>query len=96
MKDTNQIKEFIENHNVKNKLSNSFKYLLENNSLEDLDIENKNISIDENIIRHKILETGFHSFQTPIFKDGNEIGYCSLDYDDNAEIIDDFFIIKTK
>jgi len=96
MKSTNQIEEFIENHNLKNELSNSFKYLLENNSLEDLGIEDKNISIDANIIRYKILETGFHSFQTPILKDGSAVGYYSLDYDNNAEIIDDFFIIKTK
>jgi len=94
MKSTNQIKEFIKNHNLKNELLNSFKDLLEKNSLGDLDIEDKNISINENIIKYKLLETGFHSFQTPILKNGFEIGYYSLDYDDNGEIIDNFFIIK--
>lgn len=93
MKDTNQINEFIENHNLKNELLNSFNYLLEKNSSGDLDIEDKNISINENVIKYKQLETGFHSFQSPILKNGLEIGYYSLDYDNDAEIIDSFFVI---
>ncbi|KFC23836.1 hypothetical protein [Epilithonimonas lactis] len=96
MKDTNQINEFIENHNLKNELLNSFNYLLEKNSSGDLDIEDKNISINENVIKYKLLETGFHSFQSPILKNGLEIGHYSLNYDDKGVIKDDFFIIKTK
>lgn len=93
MKDTNQLNEFIENHNLKNELLNSFNYLLEKNSSGDLDIEEKSISINENVIKYKQLETCFHSFQSPILKNGLEIGYYSLDYDNDAEIIDSFFVI---
>ncbi|WP_313377165.1 hypothetical protein [Chishuiella sp.] len=38
---------------------------------------------------------GFHLFKTSILKNNEKIGYYALEYDENFEIIDDYFINKT-
>lgn len=93
MTTTHQITEFIEKHNIKNELKNSFSHLLSVNNCEDLGIKNKNVQIDENNIEYKKNQFGFHLFKTPILKQNDKIGYYALEYDEEFEIIDDFFVI---
>ena len=91
-----QIKEFIEKQDIKNELKDSFSSLLSVKNCEDLDIEDKNLQIDENNIEYKKNLFGFHLFRTPILKQNNEIGYYALEYDDEFKIIDDFFQFMVK
>jgi len=93
MKTVNQINEFIESNNIKNELVNNFKKLLENNSATDLDLIDKNVVINFREIEYKRTENNFHSFQTSILRNENKIGYYALVYDNDANLIDEFFNI---
>jgi len=89
-----QIKEFIENYKIKTELEKSFIYLLESNSCEDLNIENKDIQINSNNIKYNLRALNFHLFKTSILKENNEIGYYALEYDQKFNLIDNYFVIK--
>lgn len=89
----NQIKNFIKKYNIENELKKSFSNLLIMNDCEDLNIKDKNIEIDENNIQYVKTTLGFHLFKTAILKNNDKIGYYALEYDENFEIIDDYFII---
>ena len=93
MTTAHQIKDYIEKNNIKNELKNSFLNLLTINNCEDLNVKHKDFQIDENNIEYEQTFLGFHLFKTPILKQNNEIGYYALEYDNNFEIIDDFFVI---
>ena len=96
MTTAHQITKFVEKYKIKNELKNSFSFLLSVNNCEDLDVEDKNLQIDENIIEYKKTPFGFHLFKTPILKLNHEIGYYALEYDNEFEIIDDFFVIYSE
>lgn len=91
----NQIKSFIKKYNIENELKKSFSNLLIMNDCEDLNIKDKNIEIDKNNIQYVKTTLGFHLFKTSILKNNEKIGYYALEYDENFEIIDDYFINKT-
>lgn len=88
-----QSDEFLEKHKIKERLKNSFSCLIEINSATDLDIDDKNITIDLDSIIYKLTELNFHSFQAPITKNKNKIGYYMLIFTDTAELIDELFVI---
>lgn len=88
-----QIKEYIEFNNVKEILSNSFKSIIENNSCEDLDVSYKNISIDLNNIEYDSKKNPLITFKCKILNEEKIIGYYSIVFERNRNIIDDFFVI---
>lgn len=89
----NQIKEFIQKHNIKNEIEKAFESILKANSTKDLDIKEKNIFINVQQIQYKKTHFNFHSFGTPIKDNNKTIGLFALEFTDEAEIIDEFFII---
>lgn len=88
-----QIIDFIEMHNIKYSLVENFKNVLKNNSIDDLDITNKNLSIETENIITELIDQVWISFRTKIKQDGNDIGHYSLKYDLNGELIDEYFTI---
>ncbi|WP_379969902.1 hypothetical protein [Epilithonimonas sp. UC225_85] len=90
----NKFNEFIEKYNVKEEIVKSFENLLKLNSVEDLNIKNKNISIDVQKIEYKKTDFNSHSFATPVKDIQKVIGAFTLVFNDKAEITDEFFIIN--
>lgn len=87
-----QTKDFIDANNVKEILSNSFKSIVENNTCEDLNLSNKNISIDLNHIQID-LKNPFITFKCEIINQEKIIGFYSVVFEQTGKIIDDFFVI---
>ncbi len=95
MKHEIQIQDLIQKFGIREQIDNCFKTILENNTTEDLDIENKNLSINSRKIEYSKTELSFHKFQTQIFNDKNKaIGYIALIISDSGERIDDHFVIE--
>jgi hypothetical protein len=88
-----QIKEFIEFNNVKEILSNSFKSIIENNTYKDLDVSNKNVSINLDYIKYDSKKNPFITFRCEIINQEKTIGFYSVVFEKNGKIIDDFFVI---
>ncbi len=88
-----QLKNFIETYSIADTFIRTFNTLLDKNIPEDLDIPDKNISIDiQNLTsasQHE--ETVF--LKSPINRYTNEIGYYGLVFTLNGEIIDEYFVI---
>ena len=87
-----QTKYFIDSNNVKEILSNSFKSIVENNTCEDLNLSNKNVSIDLNHIQCD-LKNPFITFKCKIINQDKTIGFYSVVFEQTGKIIDDFFVI---
>ena len=88
-----QIIDFIKTHNIKYSLVENFKNVLETNSIEDLDITTKILSIETENIITELIDEVWILFKTKIKQDGNDIGHYSLKYDLNGELIDEYFTI---
>ena len=95
MTTTSQIKHLIEKFEIQEKIEKSFLKILEIHTCVDLDIENKNISINIKNIEHFKTEFGYNKFQTPILNNlKNEIGYFALVVTNENETIDEYFVIN--
>lgn len=94
MTNNHEINYFIENHNIKKELKNNFEHLLKNNYATELDIIDKNISLDTENIEYKKTEISYHLFKCSILRDQNGTGYYALIYDDNGNLIDELFLIN--
>lgn len=88
-----QIKNFIENYNVSETYIKSFNSLLDQNTCADLDISNKNISIETENLDFELLDGDAIAFKSQIDQDGNKIGYYRLVFALNGALIDEFFVI---
>jgi|GEM_PF-2033514 len=88
-----QIKNFIENYNVSGTFIKSFSSLLDQNTCADLDISNKNISIEIEKLDFELLDGDAIAFKSQIDQDGNKIGYYRLVFALNGALIDEFFVI---
>lgn len=88
-----QIKDFITIHDVHQKFIKSFSSLLDQNTCADLDISNKNISIETENLDFELLDRDTIAFKSQIDQDGNKIGYYKLAFTMNGALIDDFFVI---
>ena len=64
------------------------------NSCGDLNINNKEISINTDNINYNKTTLNFHLFKTPILEKNNEIGYYALEYDSKFQLIDNYFVIN--
>ncbi|WP_432221898.1 hypothetical protein ACRASX_15595 [Flavobacterium sp. TMP13] len=73
---------------------NSFSNLVNSNKIEDLIIEDKEISINIKDVNYKQTELNQHSFQTSILKNKIEIGHNAVIFTNEGNEIDDFFVIK--
>ncbi|VDH15464.1 Uncharacterised protein [Algoriella xinjiangensis] len=93
MKTTVQINEFIKNYKIKNILLDNFEKLLKNNSEKQLDIIDKDIAINSKKIEYKKTENNFHSFQNSILRNDTEIGYYTLVFDNDVNLVDEYFVI---
>lgn len=94
MTENSQAKKLISNLEIQEKIENSFKKILEDHTCEELDIENKNISINAKNIEHSKTEFGYNKFQTPIINDINiQIGIFALVVTDENERTDEYFVI---
>ncbi len=89
-----EINEFINKHKIQEKILNSFSHLVNSNKIEDLNIENKEVSINIKKIDYKKTELNQHSFQTSILKNKKEIGYYAVIFTNEGNEIDDFFVIN--
>jgi hypothetical protein len=89
-----EINEFINKHKIQEKILNSFSHLVNSNKIEDLNIENKKVSINIKKIDYKKNELNQHSFQTSILKNKKEIGYYAVIFTNEGNEIDDFFVIN--
>ncbi len=90
---TIQIKNFIENYSVTDTFLKSFSSLLDQNTNEDLDITDKNVSIDVENLAFELLDSYHIAFKSQIDQDGNKIGYYRLVFALDGTLIDDFFVI---
>jgi nicotinamide mononucleotide adenylyltransferase len=80
---------------IQEKMEISFKNILKNHTCEELDIENKKISINSKNIERFKTELGYNEFKTSIFNElGKEIGYFSLVFTNENEEIDEYFVIN--
>ncbi len=80
---------------IQEQIATAFKNILELNTTQDLDIENKDLSIDSQNIEYSKPSVGCHRFQTQILDNKNRnIGYYALVVSDTNEIIDEFFVTK--
>lgn len=88
-----QVIDFIEIHKIKQSLIENFSNVIQHNSMDDLDITTKILSIETENIITELIDEVWISFKTKIKQDGNDIGHYSLKYDLNGELIDEYFII---
>jgi len=88
-----QIKDFTAKYNVHQTFIKSFSSLLDQNNVEDLDITDKNISIDVENLEFELLGNDAVAFQSDINQDGRTIGYYKLVFDLKGKLIDEFFVI---
>jgi len=89
------VNDLITQFEIQNELKNAFQKILLKNNAEDLDIENKDISINSENIEYSETEFGFHRFQTPILKHGKVIiGYFVLVVTNENERMDEYFVIN--
>ena len=89
-----QIKKLIEEFEIQEKIEKSFMKILEIHTCDELDIENKNISINTKNIEHSKTESGYNKFQTSIINEQKkEIGYFALVVTNENEKIDEYFLI---
>jgi hypothetical protein len=80
---------------IQEQMETCFKTILEKNTTEDLDIENKNLSINSQEIEYSKTDLSYHRFQTLIFDEKNRyIGYLALIVSNNNERIDEYFVIE--
>jgi hypothetical protein len=94
MKTQSEINQLMLEFDILEEMENSFKAILENHTSEDLDIENKNISIASEKIGYAITEFGYHKFQAKILCERKiEIGCFALVISKSNERIDEFFVI---
>jgi hypothetical protein len=94
VKTPSEINQLIIEFEIREEMESSFKAILENHTSEDLDIENKNISIESEKIEYTITEFGYHKFKVQILDERNiEIGYFALVISKSNERIDEFFVI---
>lgn len=94
MKTQSEINQLMLEFEIREEMENSFKAILENHTSEDLDIENKNISIASEKIEYGITEFGYHKFQAQILDERKiEIGHFAFVISKNNERIDEFFVI---
>ena len=90
-----QIDKLMVKFGIQEKMNNLFKYILANHTCEDLDIENKNISINSKNLKYSKTEFDYHKFQAPILNDNKtQIGYFALVVTNDSEIIDEYFVIN--
>jgi hypothetical protein len=81
--------------NVVKVMEITFGKILENNTVEELDIENKSVSINIQNIEYDKTKSNFHRFQVPILNDYNvQIGFFALIISNENEIIDELFVIE--
>lgn len=71
MKHEMQKNDLIQKFRIKEQINTSFGTILKENTAEDLDIENKNVSINSRNIEYSKTESGFHRFQTQILDEKN-------------------------
>ena len=94
MTTNSQIKKLIEEFEIQEKIEKSFMKILEFHTCDELDIENKNISINTKNIEHSKTEFGYNKFQTSIINEQKkEIGYFALVVTNENEKIDEYFLI---
>lgn len=86
-----QIKKYVEVNNGRIILK-FFKSILQNNTCEELDIKNKNISLDFNNVEYVFRNLTLSSC-SKIYDTNNAIGYYSVVLNEFGEIDDDFFVI---
>jgi hypothetical protein len=80
--------------NIRKQMETLFQNILSNNSCEELDINNKNISLGTSPIRYTRTDFDYHRFEMSILdEDGNRIGYFSLEVTDKNEFIEEYFVI---
>lgn len=88
-----QIKDFIENYSISDTFIKFFSSFLDQNTNEDLDITDKNVSIDIENLEFELLDSYHIAFKSQIDQDGNKIGYYRLVFALDGTLIDDFFVI---
>ncbi len=87
--------DLIQKFGIKEQIDTSFRAILKENTAEDLDIENKNLSINSRNIEYSKTELGFHIFNTQILDEKNKaIGYIALIVTNTNERIDEYFVIE--
>lgn len=91
--DKYQIKDFIETHDIPDTFIKSFRSLLDQNTNEDLDITDKNVSIDVENLELELLDSNHIAFKCQIIDNTNKIGYYKLIFTSEGELIDEFFVI---
>ncbi|RRJ89352.1 hypothetical protein EG240_11990 [Paenimyroides tangerinum] len=94
MKTSFESNAFVIKNKIYFQIEKSFLDILEMNAIEELDILDKNISINPQNIEYSLTELNYHQFKTPVFNDLLiEIGSFTLVYSDENELIDEFFVI---
>jgi hypothetical protein len=95
MRNKHKESDLILEFQIQEQMENSFKTILEKNTAGDLDIENKNVSINSQKIEYSKTDLSYHRFQTNILDDKNRnIGYFVLIVSNNNETIDEYFVIE--
>ena len=87
------IKDFLDTHNIHYIFTKSFSSLLDQNTCADLDISNKNISIETENLDFELLGGNTIAFKSQIDQDGNKIGYYRLIFTSTGELADEFLVI---
>jgi hypothetical protein len=85
--------DFIKTFHLEKTFISSFNSLLDKNTAEDLDIPDKNISIDTQNLTLVSQAADTISFKSLIYWGSNEIGYYQLVFTLNGQIIDEYFVI---
>lgn len=94
MNNQTEICELIIKLEIPGKMESSFNKILLINTAIELDLENKNVSINSNNIEYSKTEFNYHRFQTPILnQENNRIGYFALIITNENERIDEYFVI---
>ena len=91
-----EINWFIEKYQVKDAIQNNFNHVLKKNSKDKLDLESKDVMIRLQSLNYHKTDLGLHSFQVYIFRKEVKIGYYTLSYSTEGELMDEFFVVDYK
>ncbi|MCX2475108.1 hypothetical protein OQZ33_12290 [Pedobacter sp. MC2016-05] len=88
-----EIKSFIDSREIKEQITKSFQYLIDNNTNFDLDVSTNEIYFDVDNLSFEIKDQESIFIKSLIIKDDFEIGYYILAFNLQKEPIDDYFVI---
>lgn len=88
-----QINDFIKTYHIQSVFTNAFAFLLNQHTCEQLDITDKNLSIDVEHFEQELPNANTVALKSTVYQNNNKIGYYKLIFTYDGNLMDEFFVI---